>query len=94
MATRFVRRRCGGTHPLLHGARNEPVCPARVRPCQSKSSSSRAARDFLPSFAHYRAIGIQSLDRLDDLLAQQAQKAPHSLPCPTAGTLDFADLPD
>jgi hypothetical protein len=57
-------------------------------------SSTRVALDSLPTFAHYRAIGIQSLDRLDDLLAQQAQKAPHSPLCPTAGTLDPANLPD
>lgn len=75
--------------------RSEPAHVTAPRPgVLIEISHNPAPPDLLPSFAHYRAVGIQSLDRLDDLLAQQAQKAPHSLPCPTAGTLDLANLPD
>jgi hypothetical protein len=53
-----------------------------------------ASGELLPSFANYRAIGNQSLDRLDQLLTQQSLR-PLSVPQPpTAGSLGLPRLQD
>jgi hypothetical protein len=53
-----------------------------------------SSRDLLPTFATYRTIGNQSLDRLDQLLTQQSHSSRSAPQPPTAGSLGVPNLED
>jgi hypothetical protein len=57
-------------------------------------AASVASRDLLPSFATYRTIGNQSLDRLDQLLTLQSHSSRSAPQPPTAGSLGVPTLED
>jgi hypothetical protein len=69
---------------------NYPLAPTQTYLIRTPKVNT----DILPTIANYRAVANQSLDELDELIAQQAKKPVPAPPRFTATTLALSNLPD